>query len=78
MAQVLVRNLDDKVVARLKKRAQKRGQSLQAEVKRILEEAAEFDPIDAWKAADQIYQKLKKSGRTFTDSAKLIREDRDR
>jgi len=78
MAQVLVRNLDDKVVAGLKKRAQKRGQSLQAEVKRILEEAAEFDPSDAWKAADHIYQKLKKSGRTFTDSTKLIREDRDR
>ena len=37
MAQVLVRNLKDNVVARLKKRAQTRGRSLQAEVKMILE-----------------------------------------
>ncbi|MGH7205671.1 MAG: FitA-like ribbon-helix-helix domain-containing protein [Nitrospiraceae bacterium] len=78
MAQVLVRNLDERVVARLKKRATQRGRSLQTEVKQILEEAARTDYADAWKAVERIYNKLKRSGRTFSDSAELIREDRER
>lgn len=78
MAQVLVRNLKDTTVARLKKRAKTRGRSLQAEVKTILEEAAKEDPGDFWKEADRIRDRLKRSGRKFTDSAALIREDRDR
>ena len=36
MAQILVRNLDPKVVKRLKKRAREGGRSLQAEAKMIL------------------------------------------
>ncbi|MDH5666880.1 MAG: hypothetical protein OEY86_02565 [Nitrospira sp.] len=78
MAQVLVRNLTDKVVARLKKRAKNRGRSLQAEVKTILEEAAKDVPEDFWKEADRIREQLQRSGRKFSDSAALIREDRER
>jgi plasmid stability protein len=78
MAQVLVRNLQDKVVARLKKRAKTRGRSLQAEVKTILEEAAKEESLDFWKEAERIRERLKRSGRKFSDSAELIREDRDR
>ena len=77
MAQVLVRNLKDKVVARLKKRAQTQGRSLQAEVKMILEEAAKEDAGDFWKEAARIRGRLKRSGRAFSDSTVLIREDRD-
>ncbi len=77
MAQVLVRNLNDKVVARLKRRAKTRGRSLQAEVKTILEEAAKDVPEDFWKEADRIREQLKRSGRKFSDSAALIRADRD-
>lgn len=78
MAQVLVRNLQDKVVARLKKRAKTRGRSLQAEVKTILEEAAKEEFADFWKEAERIRERLKRSGKKFSDSAELIREDRDR
>ena len=78
MAQVLVRNLKDKVVARLKKRAKTRGRSLQAEIKTILEEAAKEESTDFWKEADRIRERLKRSGGKFSDSAELIREDRDR
>lgn len=77
MAQVLVRNLNDKVVARLMKRAKTQGRSLQAEVKTILEEAAKDVPEDFWKEADRIREQLKRSGRKFSDSTALIREDRD-
>ena len=36
MAQILVRNLDEKIVNRLKARARRNGRSLQAEVRAIL------------------------------------------
>ena len=77
MAQVLVRQLDDKVVDRLKKRAKEHGRSLQSEVKTILQEAVP-DYEAAWKRIDGFRKRLKKSGRKFSVSAALIREDRDR
>ena len=77
MAQVLVRQLNKKVVDRLKKRAREHGRSLQSEVKTILEEAVP-DYEGAWKRIELIRTKLKRSGRKFSDSADLIREDRDR
>jgi plasmid stability protein len=40
MAQLLVRNLAQKVVDRLKKRAKAEGRSLQSELKTLLEEAS--------------------------------------
>ncbi len=40
MAQILVRNLDEVVVDRLKERAREEGHSLQAEVRTILSRAA--------------------------------------
>ncbi|MDN5940672.1 MAG: Arc family DNA-binding protein [Nitrospira sp.] len=77
MAQVLVRQLNDKVVDRLKKRAKEHGRSLQSEVKTILEEAVP-DYERAWKRIDSLRLKLKRSDRKFGNSADLIREDRDR
>ena len=77
MAQVLVRQLDEKLVERLKKRAKEHGRSLQSEVKTILEEAVP-DYEGTWLRIDALRGRLKKSGRKFGDSAGLIREDRDR
>lgn len=77
MAQVLVRQLDDKIVDRLKKRAKEHGRSLQSEVKMILEDAVP-DYEGAWKRIEGMRNRLKKTGRKFSDSAALIREDRDR
>jgi len=77
MAQVLVRQLDDKIVERLKKRAKEHGRALQSEVKMILEEAVP-DYERAWKRIERFQKRLRQSGRTFSDSASLIREDRDR
>ncbi len=77
MAQVLVRQLNSKIVARLKKRAKEHGRSLQSEVKTILEEAVP-DYEGAWKRIEGLRKRLRKSGRKFSDSAALIREDRER
>jgi len=76
MAQILVRNLDEKLVESLKRRAKMNGRSLQAEVKTILEQAVTLDMASAREVALKIQAMFK--GRKMVDSVKLIREDRDR
>jgi len=78
MAQILVRNLDERVVERLKRRAKMQERSLQSEVKIILEQAADETTVDMATAralVDKIRQRFK--GRKFPDTVELIREDRD-
>lgn len=79
MAQILVRDLDDEVVERLKLRAKKDGRSLQSEVKSILEKAAYEPKIDITTArsiSDEFHKRFKE--REFPDTVQLIREDRER
>jgi antitoxin FitA len=47
VAQLLVRNIPTAVKDRLKRRAQRHGRSLEAEVRSILDSAAQAEPIDA-------------------------------
>jgi antitoxin FitA len=76
MSQILVRDLDRKIVDRLKSRAEKNGRSLEGEVRLILEQAACFSHAEARNAL-QRWQKVF-AGRKMADSGKLIREDRRR
>ncbi len=75
MAQVLVRDVEPVVVDRLKQRAKKSGRSLEAELRLILEQAAQSKPEDALAAALRVRALF--AGQTFSDSAALLREDRD-
>ena len=77
MAQLLVRDLDPAVVARLKERARQSHRSLQGEVKAILEQAAETATREEALAMIDKWQR-KWGERVFSDSTLLIREDRDR
>ena len=75
MAQVIVRNLEDSVVEVLKERAALRGHSLEQELRDTLTQAAKFTPRERRDFADKIRARARWiSG---TDSADLIREDRD-
>lgn len=76
MAQVVVRGLDDELVERLRRQAERNGRSLQAEIKMILQQAARVDVEAARELADRIRSRL--GDRKFDDSAALIREDRER
>jgi len=82
MSQLLVRNLQKKVVESLKNRAKANHRSLQAEVALILENAAKVQPRDFWQDASAVREQLAqyKHGHkhSFSDSAELIREDRDK
>ncbi|HEX9602492.1 MAG TPA: hypothetical protein VF973_01995 [Myxococcales bacterium] len=76
MAQVLVRDVPNAVVERLKKRAAGRGRSLQAELKQVLIDAAAPDLERIRHLAGRLRKQL--AGRAHSDSARLLAEDRRR
>lgn len=76
MAEILVRDLTQEAVRRLKARAKQNGRSLQSEVKLILEAAAAYTAAEA-KAALRRWQRSFK-GRRLVDSVRLVRQDRSR
>ena len=75
MAQVIVRNLDDDVVASLKFKAELHGHSLEQELREILKRAAPLTTEEKLALVDRIRAKQKRP--LEDDSAVLIREDRD-
>lgn len=76
MSDLLIRNLDDRAIDRLKQRARLSGRSLQKEVKLLLERVAGADSGATEEMLAGWQRKF--SGRNLTPSADLIREDRDR
>ena len=78
MADLLVSGVDDGLLLHLQERARQHGRTPAEEARAILAEALGGRRPDAWESVDAIYRRLAASGRTFSDSADLLREDRDR
>lgn len=77
MADVLVRDLEASVVDRLKRRAERQKRSLQTELSIILTEVANRpDPLTERELLRKFRNSIK--NKQQTDSAILLREDRDR
>ena len=76
MAQVVIRNIDDEAMRRLKARAARRGVSLERELRTILTEAARADRTGFGERAAAFRRRL--AGRRHSDSTTLIRKDRHR
>jgi plasmid stability protein len=77
MAQVIIRNIDERIVRRLKQRAKGKGRSLEAELRDILEkESHPKDPQEFKSALEDFHKGI--AGRKHTDSVVLLRKDRDR
>jgi plasmid stability protein len=76
MPDVLVRNVPVEVLNALKGRARQNKRSLQVELKTILELATQTTMADARKVAVKIRRSLMHSA--HSDSAALLREDRER
>ena len=76
MGSILAQGLDQKTVERLKERARLNGRSLQQEITALLERAAgTLTMCEARRLSDRWRHRL--SRRSFSDSARLIRKDRD-
>jgi len=76
MAQVLVRNLDEQVVAALRRKAELRGRSLEQELRIALTAAARLTPEERVALAQRI-RGMTPANVQQTDSTELIRQDRD-
>lgn len=76
MPQLLIRNLAEETIQSLKERAKQHNRSLQGEVKLILEEYAARPDESPSVVADRWQEYF--AGRTFGESAELVREDRER
>jgi plasmid stability protein len=75
MANILIRDLDDEVLARLKATAKTHGRSLQAEIHEVLQAASIRSLAETRRLSAQWLKRLK--GFSRSDSTRLIREDRD-
>lgn len=78
MANVLIRNIPEEVVNRFKNMAKSHNRSLQQELRVVLENTALQLSPDIFLKASELRQKLRKKAIRFTDSTKLVREDRAR
>lgn len=76
MPNLLIRDLDERVLTRLKKRAKQNDRSLQAELRSILERAAATDAVSARALATRIREKLR--NRKQSDSAAAVADERRR
>ena len=76
MPQLLVRDLDEDTIKRLKALAKQQGRSLQGQVKIVLEEAAML-PASGVSAIIERWQR-RFAGKRFNDSTRILREDRRR
>lgn len=77
MAQVLVRNLEDEVVERLKARAAAAGRSLEAELRDIVTAAAKPSKAETLRALARIRSRVRQPGPGEPNVVDMIREDRD-
>lgn len=84
MAQFVVEDIDPIIVEKLEILAKQHGRSLQEELKHILQQAAETGAYyntggDMALAREAVARaQARYAGRTFSDSAELLREDRQR
>ncbi len=76
MAQVLVRNLDEQVVAALRRKAELHGRSLEQELRIALTAAARLTPEERVALARRI-RDMTPANVQQTDSTDLVRRDRD-
>lgn len=75
MAELVLRDLDSTLMQRLAELASRSGRTVEQEAKLKLEESVGL----ARKRAAEVALRIRKShGRTFSDSAELIHEDRER
>lgn len=77
MPDVLVRNIEEKTLKNLKKRAERNNRSLQAELKSLLELYAGPELEETKSMVRDVYMRYKAEGKKFSDSAEDLSKDRE-
>jgi len=78
MANVLIRDVPEEVLNRFKIMAKSHRRSLQQELKMFLENTVMQSSPEIFQKMAEIKKKLRRKSTRFTDSTKLLREDRSR
>ena len=78
MANVLIRDVPEEVLNRFKIMAKSHKRSLQQELREFLENTVTQTSPEIFQKMAEIRKKLRRKPMRFTDSAKLLREDRAR
>jgi plasmid stability protein len=78
MAQILVRNLEDEVVATFRRRAEAGGRSLEQELREVLRSAARPTGAELAAVAAEIASMTPGAVQGRSDSLELLRDDRGR
>lgn len=78
MSVLVISSLDEASLSRLADRARAQGSTIEDEARRILLEAVKPGGPSRWSAVDAIRNRLAATGKTFSDSVELLREDRER
>jgi plasmid stability protein len=80
MGQILIRNLDDRVIAALKRRAAAAGRSMEAEARAVLTRDTGATTPDRRTVIARMqaeFDRLRVPGSAMPDSLELLRESRD-
>jgi plasmid stability protein len=78
MASLLIPDVEENTLSRLRERATAHGRTPEAEAKAMLEGLLQASPAAIWDRVNTFRNRLAASGRSFGDSTELLREDRDR
>ena len=78
MATILIPDVEDGTLSRLRERATAHGRTPEAEAKAMLEGLLQTPSSPVWDRVNAFREELAASGRSFSDSAELFRQDRDR
>lgn len=76
MAELLLRDVAPELVSALRERAEHHGRTIESEARAVLEESLGLSKSRALVAARRIRSSF--AGRRLSNSAELLREDRDR
>ncbi len=76
MGQIIVRNLDDRVIEQLKEKARESDRSLEQTVRDILADATREDKAALLRFSEDIRERTRARG-TAPDPVEAIRHDRD-
>ena len=78
MANILIRNVDDAAIVRLKKMAKSAGKSVNDIARDALHAAAQPSKAEIWAEADRLRERIRRRvGHDLPDSTDDIRADRD-
>jgi len=80
MGQIIIRNLDDRIIETLKRRAEAAGRSMEAEAREALQrdtDAVKPDRRAVIARMQAEFERLRVPGTTMPDSLELLRESRD-